>query len=132
MGPHPIIFFDGVCGLCNGFVDFVMRFDREHIFRFATLQGSTAEKLLPAELRDNIQSVVLFDNGKLLLKSKAATEVLKRLPGPIGVMGAIGARVPEGLGNRVYDLVAENRYKIFGRRDICRVPSAEERPLFLD
>ena len=128
----PVIFFDGVCGLCNAFVDFVLAHDRERRFLFAPLQGSVAKDLLPPEMTADLNTVVLWRPGQpLLTKSEAALTVLKELGGAWQWIRVFGA-VPGLLADRVYDLVAENRYRIFGRRDVCRVPTSEERAHFLD
>lgn len=124
----PILFFDGVCNLCNGFVDFLIR--RGASISYAPLQGSTAAKLLPAD-KLRLETVVLWENGKVSDKSDAAIRVISALPGfwKIFVLARI---FPRFIRDGVYDLVASNRYSLFGKRESCRLPTPEERKLFLD
>jgi predicted DCC family thiol-disulfide oxidoreductase YuxK len=128
---RPIIFFDGVCGMCNAFVDLMLRADKRRIFRFAPLQGQTARKLLPPLTLDTGQwSMLYLDENGLHEQSDASLEVYRRLGGAWGVLG--WARVvPRWIRNPVYRLIARNRYRWFGRRTTCRVPAEEERPWFL-
>ncbi len=125
-----VIFFDGVCGLCNGFVDFVMKIDREGKFKFSPLQSDYAKTTLPPEFTANLDSVVVQMDGNTLRKSKAVFAVLKKLGGVWGIAGALGV-LPESILNKAYDLVAEHRYKIFGKKETCRIPSPEERARFV-
>jgi len=126
-----IIFFDGVCNLCNSFVDFVLRHDKERIFQVASLQGETAKTKLPAELRDSVSSVVLYSQGELLVKSDAALSVLTQLGGAWSLLKVFWV-VPRSLRDIMYDLVARYRYVLFGRKESCRLPTKEERAVFLD
>lgn len=125
-----VIFFDGVCGLCNGFVDFIMKIDREGKFKFSPLQSQYAKTTLPPEFTANLDSVVVQLDGKTLRKSKAVFAVLKKLGGVWGAAGTLGV-LPEGFLNKAYDLVAEHRYKIFGKKETCRLPTPEERARFV-
>jgi predicted DCC family thiol-disulfide oxidoreductase YuxK len=126
-----VIYFDGVCGLCNGFVDFVMARDRSRGFRFAALQGSTATARF-GDPGDVDPSTILFEeDGVVYEKSTAALRILSRLGGPWALVAVFGL-VPRPVRDAVYDWVARNRYGWFGRRDTCRLPSAEERAVFLD
>ncbi len=131
MEKHPIIFFDGYCGLCNGFVDFVIARDTNKVFRYATLQGKTAARLLAKEDYENLDSVVLFVNESSYRISKAVFKVFSLLGGGWKAMTVLDV-LPLGLKNFGYDLVAKYRYALFGKRDVCRMPSREERALFLD
>jgi predicted DCC family thiol-disulfide oxidoreductase YuxK len=131
MEKHPIIFFDGYCGLCNGFVDFVMERDKKKIFRFATLQGKTAARLLPKEDYENIDSVVLVMDDFTYKKSKAVLKVFSVLGGGWQALSVFDV-LPLFLKNFGYDLVAKYRYALFGKREVCRMPTREERALFLD
>jgi predicted DCC family thiol-disulfide oxidoreductase YuxK len=125
-----IIFFDGVCGLCNGFIDFIMVIDKEHKFRFSPLQSDYALKELPSDLTKDLKSVVYVKNGVVFTKSQAVLEVLKDVGG-IWKFAAIGKIFPRVFSNSVYDLVAENRYRLFGKKDTCRLPTPEERARFI-
>lgn len=125
-----VIYFDGVCGLCNGFVDFVMKIDRKAQFQFSPLQSEYAKANLPSEYTENLDSVVVQLDGKTLRKSKAVFAVMRKLGGPWALAGIFGA-LPEGFLNRAYDLVAEHRYRIFGKKETCRLPTPEERARFV-
>ena len=130
-GMEPVIFFDGICGLCNHFVDFVIARDRAGIFRFAPLQGETARQRLPAaELRD-FTTMVLWDEQGVFRKSTAAIRVLKRLTGVWRLVGITLQAVPRPIRDAAYSLVARNRYTIFGKKESCRMPTPAERGRFL-
>ena len=126
-----IIFFDGVCVLCNGFMDFVHKRDAERIFRFAPLQGETAKRTLTKELTENMTTVVLWSQGQVFTRSDAALMILTQLGGGWG-LARVFWLVPQALRDIVYRLVAARRYHWFGKRDSCRLPSPEERTVFLD
>jgi len=125
---HPVIFFDGVCGLCNRFVDFVIRRDKEKKFLFAPLQGTTASKYNISLGKYN--SVVLWQGGKYQVKSSAAIAILAQLPG-LFRLTKILLLIPEIIRDWVYDIVADNRYRWFGKKEVCRIPSKEERLRFM-
>lgn len=131
MEKHPIIFFDGYCGLCNGFIDFVMERDKKKIFRYATLQGKTAARLLQKTDIENLDSVVLFMDDKTYKKSKAVFKVFTVLGGGWKTLSFFDF-LPLGLKNFGYDLVAKYRYTVFGKREMCRLPTPEERSYFLE
>lgn len=125
-----VIFFDGVCGLCNGFVDFIMKIDKKQKFYFSPLQSEYAQTQLPKDLTLDLKSVVFMKDNKLLTKSKAVIAVLNEIGG-VWKFANAGKILPESLLNGAYDLVAENRYKIFGKKDSCRLPTPEERGRFV-
>lgn len=126
-----IIFFDGVCGMCNGFVDLVLRIDRKHTFMFAPLQGDTARQLLPP-LSDDARewSMIYLDEAGIHDQSDASLEVYRRLGG-IWWLLSLARYVPMFIRNPVYRIVARNRYRWFGKRDQCRLPTPAERMRFL-
>lgn len=128
---HPIIFFDGVCGLCNGFVDFVIRRDYEHYFRFAPLQGETARERLTPEDTRNLSTFVLLDQDGTHRRSKAVVRVLSQMRGVWSVIGFLLAMIPRPLRDLGYRLVARFRYLLFGKKESCRLPTPEERGRFL-
>jgi predicted DCC family thiol-disulfide oxidoreductase YuxK len=131
MEKHPILFFDGYCGLCNGFVDFVMARDRKKTFRYATLQGSTAARLLSPQDTQNMDSVVVYVQTQKYKKSRAVFQVFTDLGGAWQWLTVFGF-LPTAFLDFIYDVVARNRYSWFGKRDSCRLPTKEERALFLD
>ena len=128
---HPIIFFDGVCAMCNRFVDLILRADRREVFRFAPLQGETARALLPPLAGDPREwSMIYLDERGVHEQSDASLEVYRRLGG-VWWLASLLRLVPRFVRTPVYRLIARNRYRWFGRRDSCRLPSAEEQARFL-
>lgn len=128
----PIVFFDGVCGLCNSSVDFVLRYDRHGRLKFAPLQGETAERLLPTADRENLGSLVLWDDGQMFRRSSAVVRILWQLGPAWRVLGWLIWLIPQPLRNAGYRLVAALRYRLFGKKETCRLPSPDERSRFLD
>lgn len=129
--PHPVIFFDGVCGLCNRFVDFVLRRDPGGLFQFSPLQGETAaERLVPGDVAD-LKTVVLVDGNGTYRKSAAVIRVLRSLGGFWRLAAALFWVVPRPIRDLGYSWIANNRYAIFGKKETCRLPTAEERSRFL-
>ena len=129
---RPLLFFDGVCGLCNGFVDWVIARDPDAHFRFSPLQGATAAEQLPETDRTNLDSVVLVIDGSLFRASDAVIEILSRLGRSWRVLATLLRLVPRPLRDASYRLIAKSRYRIFGRKEMCRIPDAAERARFLD
>src|SRR5688572_11173880 len=128
---RPILFFDGVCSLCNGFVDLLLRVDRKDRFLFAPLQGTTAQQLLPPLSDDPRQwSFLYLDEHGLHDQSDASLQVYRRLGGMWTLLSLLRF-IPRVLRNPVYRVIARNRYRWFGRRETCRVPSSAERSRFL-
>jgi predicted DCC family thiol-disulfide oxidoreductase YuxK len=130
MTDRQIIFFDGVCNLCNAFVDFLFKRDRDLNFTFAPLQGETARHKLNDSQASKLGSVVLWNQGEILEKSDAALMILQQLGGPWWLMRIFWI-VPKFLRDLVYDFVATNRYRLFGKRETCRLPTPEEKARFL-
>lgn len=128
---RPIVFFDGVCGLCNRSVDFVLQRD-PGVFLFAPLQGLTSSENLDVSLRgENLGSIVLRDEAGTHIKSTAVLRICRRLPAPWSWVSVLRV-VPRVIRDAVYDWVAANRYRWFGKTDTCRLPTPEERTRFLD
>ena len=128
---HPIVFFDGVCGMCNRFVDVIMLADKGGIFRFAPLQGQTARELLPPLAEDSREwSLIYLDDRGIHEQSDASLEVYRRLGGAWWLL-SLGQLVPRLIRNLVYRWIASNRYRWFGCKDTCRVPTKEEKDRFL-
>lgn len=125
-----IIFFDGVCGLCNRFIDRLLRIDKSARFRYAPLQGTTAQEMLPAGMANALQSVIYLRHGKMLQRSDAALRILIDLGGWRRIYGVLYL-LPRGLRDVVYRWIASNRYRWFGKRDTCRMPTQAERDRFL-
>jgi len=131
-GETPIVFFDGVCGLCNSSVDFLLRHDHAGRLRFAPLQGETAARLLPVADRENLGSLVFWDAGRTYRRSTAVVQILSRLGPAWRVLGGLLWVIPAPLRNGGYRAVAALRYRLFGKKEACRLPSPEERGRFLD
>ena len=129
---HPIILFDGVCNLCEGFVQFVIRHDPDAIFRFAPLQSTIGEELLMrCGWEENaLDGVVLIDDGRCYKKSDAVIRVTRRLGMPYRLLGPSWI-VPRSIRDRMYDYVADNRYAWFGKKDSCLMPTDDIRARFL-
>ena len=137
-----IVFFDGVCGLCNRFVDLMLKADNRDRFRYAPLQGETAERMLNRSPRiddssldgtaqsGDPQSFVFLDNEKRFEQSNAVLLALSGLGGPWRLIVMLYV-FPRPLRDFVYRIVAHNRYRWFGRRDACRLPMQEEQERFL-
>lgn len=128
----PILFFDGVCGLCNSFVDFALRHDRKGHVLFAPLQGTTAATRLDAADTATLDTVVLLDNGRSYKRSSAIARLLKQLGGIWSVLAWLLWLIPWPLRDFGYRIIAKVRYRLFGRKESCRLPSPEERARFLD
>ncbi len=130
-----IIVFDGVCNLCNGAVNFVIDHDPNPKFHFyfASLQSNFGQQLLQTHHLDTKQfnSFLLYSNGKLYQKSTAALRVAKILGGWWQVLYAF-IIVPHFIRNFIYDLIARNRYRWFGKTESCRMPTPELKSRFLD
>ena len=135
---HPIILYDGVCGLCNRLVQFVLKRDLNDRFRFASLQSEFASSLL-AKYRLDPQDldtvyVVVDHNGRteqLLARSEAIVYLMRRLGG-VWNLAVIGKLLPKFFRDALYNLVARNRYRVFGRMESCMLPEEKYRHKFLD
>lgn len=126
-----VVWFDGVCGLCNRFVDFVLARDRHRRFRFAPLQGRAAAARFGPAPPAGSETVLLEHDGVLSDRSTAALRIVAGLGGPWRLVGLLRV-VPRPLRDLAYDWVARHRYGWFGKRDTCRLPTPEERAAFLD
>jgi predicted DCC family thiol-disulfide oxidoreductase YuxK len=131
--PDHLLLFDGVCTLCNASVDLVIRNDSKRRFRFASLQSEIGQRLLKEHglSQSEFDSVLYLHNGVLHTKSGAALRIAAQLDG-LWPMFAMFRVIPPFLRDAVYSWIARNRYAWFGKRETCRVPTAEEHSLFLD
>ena len=129
---HPALFFDGVCNLCNSTVDWIIRHDKARYFRFASLQGKTAHEVVP-EYADEagLSTVVLVKGDNQYIRSTAIAHALKGLGGIWKFYGSLILLLPRGFRDWGYKKVANSRYERWGKRETCRLPSPEERDLFL-
>jgi predicted DCC family thiol-disulfide oxidoreductase YuxK len=129
---NQVILFDGVCNFCNSTINFVIKHDKKGLFKFAPLQSATGNELLKRFhlSTTDFDSFVLIEGDKFYTKSTAALRVLKHLsfPHPLAAAFII---VPAFIRNAVYDFISRNRYKWFGKREVCMVPTKEVRGRFL-
>ena len=131
---HKIILFDGVCNLCNGAIQFIIKNDRKDVFRYAALQSAIGKKLLEERNIDvaKIDSIILIEPGVAYYdKSDAALHIGKNLKG-YGSISSILYLIPSGLRDIVYDFIARNRYKWYGKKEYCMIPTPELKTKFLD
>lgn len=131
--PDALVLFDGVCNLCNGSVQWILAHDRAQRFRFAALQSNAARAALsaanaPSELPD---SVVLVADGRVFLRSDAAIGIARRLGFPWS-LAAVALVLPRFVRDGIYGWIARNRYRWFGKKDACMVPTKALRARFLD
>lgn len=128
---RPVLLFDGVCNLCNSFVNFVMDHD-DGEFMFASIQSEEGARLMrEAGLSpEDLETFVVVDGDDVYTKSRAGLEVLRRLGLPYSVAYP-AVVVPSFLRDPFYDFVASHRYDWFGKRDECRVPTEETKDRFL-
>ncbi|MCW5924659.1 MAG: thiol-disulfide oxidoreductase DCC family protein [Saprospiraceae bacterium] len=128
----PILLFDGVCNLCNASVQWVLLRDHKAVFKFAALQSETGQALLRRfGLSDkNFDTVVLVDGERIFTRSDAPLEIVRRLGGVWALLFAFKI-VPRPIRNAVYDWVARNRYRWFGRREECMLPRPEWKDRFV-
>jgi predicted DCC family thiol-disulfide oxidoreductase YuxK len=126
---NPTVFFDGVCGLCNQAVDFILAEDGESSFRFAPTQGETAKSLDREEVSLG-KSMALQDGDSIYTRSDAVLRIAAGLGGVWRILSWLSI-IPRPVRDLVYEGVQMNRYRVFGKKDSCRMPSPAERSRFL-
>ncbi|PSL43337.1 putative DCC family thiol-disulfide oxidoreductase YuxK [Chitinophaga niastensis] len=127
-----IILFDGVCNFCNSSINFVIRHDKRGLFRFAPLQSATADQL-SVQYHFSVttmESFILVQHGQVYTKSTAALRVVRWLPFP-WKLGYVFIIIPPFIRNSIYSWIARNRYRWFGKKAACMIPTAEIRSRFL-
>jgi len=130
---YPIILFDGVCNLCSSSVQYVIKHDPKHIFRFASLQSAFGQKIISAHhlpLND-YNSFILITGNKIYTRSTAALMVAIKLKGFVKFLYAF-VIVPKFIRDAAYNIIAKNRYKWFGKKIVCWLPTTELKGLFMD
>jgi predicted DCC family thiol-disulfide oxidoreductase YuxK len=126
-----IILFDGICNLCNKSVQFILKRDPEGIFKFASMQSKAGEKLLKQYgFNGEIKSILLIDNDKVYRKSSAALRIAGKLHGFWKLL-VVFQVIPPFLRDLIYDYIAKNRYRWFGKNESCMLPSPEWKKRFL-
>lgn len=129
---QPLILFDGVCNLCNSSVLFIIKRDSKEVFKFASLQSELGKALLqefklPAT---ELNSVLLIDKGKFYNKSDAALNIARHLHGLWPMLYGLKI-IPLFIRNGVYDWIAKNRYRWFGKKEACMIPTPELKSRFI-
>lgn len=127
-----ILLFDGVCNLCNGLVLFIIKRDPAGKFKFASLQSETGQQWLTriGLVKNEFESFIFIQDDKYYLKSTAALKMLRQLGG-VWKLLYVFILVPRPIRDFFYDLIARSRYRIFGKRDVCMIPTPELRERFL-
>ena len=129
----PIILFDGVCNLCNASVQFIIKRDSKKKFMFSSLQSDAAQAILLHNYLENLDfdTIILLEDGNVYDKSTAILKIIRRLSGfyRLGYMFIV---VPKFIRDFVYQVIANNRYKWFGKRDTCMLPTEELKLRFLE
>lgn len=128
-----VVLFDGVCNLCNSSVQFIIKHDHKQVFKFASLQSVFGQKILQQNNLNltDFNSFIVLINGKLYQKSTGALKVAKQLNFPIN-LAYIFIIVPSFIRDGVYNFVAKNRYKWFGKRDFCMIPRPNLKNRFIE
>jgi len=133
-----IVLYDGLCGMCDGVVQFLLRHDKKDTFRFAPQQGEAARQILERHALDTatLETICVIENYNspqelVYTKSDAALRIADGLGG-IWTLARPARLLPRSFRDACYDLVARNRYRIFGRRTECRIPAAAEKHKFLE
>ena len=133
MNTNPLILFDGVCNFCNFWVRFVIKRDKKKRIKFSTLQSEIAKKLATEHQIDlsKMDSVIFIENGVAYTQSTAALRICKYLDGGWILLTGL-LIIPAFIRNMLYNWVAKNRYKWFGKKEECMIPTFEDRKRFLD
>jgi len=130
--PPQMLFYDGVCAMCNGIVKKMLRGDRAHVFHFAPLQGETAElaRKLHPDFPSELETLVYVRRGEVFLRSRAAFLAMQEMPYPTKALSWFRV-LPVRLTDFFYGLVARVRYRVFGKYEQCPLPAPEDRHRFL-
>lgn len=131
MENQPIVLFDGVCNFCDASVNFIISRDRAGVFRFAPLQSDAGRELIEKySIPADVDSVILIDNDRAFIHSDAALRIAQRLGG-VWKLLSLFRIVPRSIRDWGYKLFAKNRYRLFGKKDSCMMPTPEIRERFL-
>ena len=128
-----VVFFDGVCNLCNGTVQFLLKIDKHQRLQFGSLQGETAKRILPIYQisTEKLSSIIFIHQNKVYTESTAVLEICKVIGGACRIL-YIFKIIPAFIRNGIYKRIARNRYQWFGKRSSCRIPTPSERGRFLN
>lgn len=130
---HPVILFDGICNFCNFWVNFAIKHDPKKRIKFAPFQSNAGQQLLNQQhiAIESINSVILIENGKVFTQSSAALRICKYLSGLWKIFYGL-LIIPKFLRDFFYNIIARHRYRWFGKKENCMVPTPEVRERFLD
>lgn len=130
--PGRVLFFDGVCVMCNGLVERLLRADKDHLFRFASLQGETADaaRKKHPEIPSELETMVYMEDDQVYMRSAGVFAAMKHMPYPWKALSWF-RWLPKWLTDIGYSLVAKTRYRVFGKYEQCPVPPVEDRARFL-
>lgn len=129
-----IILFDGVCNLCNGAIQYVIKRDKKDVFRYAALQSEIGQELVKERGIDTskVDSIIVIEPGiAYYTKAGAALKITREFGGAWSLLSLISHILPVTIQNAIYDLVAKNRYKWFGKKESCMIPTPELKAKFL-
>ena len=130
MDEHPVIFFDGECNFCNATVNLIIRNDRDKLFRFASLQSEKAKAILHTHYQNIPDSFILLDKGRFFKSSTAALKLFNKLPW-YWKWTQLFWVLPRSIRDALYDLFAKFRYRLFGKRPSCMLPTPDIKDRFL-
>ena len=132
MSDMPLIVFDGACGLCHAWVRFVLRHDKRGVFKFTSMQSDKGQAILRQyrSPTDCLATMLYIENGLVWDKSRAFLKIVGQLPMPVRLLLCFSI-IPRPLRDLVYDQIANNRYRLFGQRDICELMDTKNRQRFL-
>ncbi len=125
-----IIFYDGCCGLCNSIIRFILKRDKKKIFHFSSLQSEFALSRVPYKYLEDYDSIILYSDGKYLLRSEAVFYIIRQTGGIWKLLSALSV-LPKSFNDRIYNIIARNRNRFFKRMDHCPLPPAEYAEQFL-
>ena len=126
-----IILFDGVCNLCGNSVSLLIKYDKNNIFRFAAMQTKAGENIMQEyHILNDRKSIILIKQGSVFYKSDAIIEIAKQITGWPSIL-KYGFLFPKFLRDGIYDLIAKNRYFLFGKKETCSIPSEKDSKKFI-
>lgn len=127
-----IILFDGVCNYCNDKINFIIKNDKQDVFRFVALQSETGQKIIKyLGIDSSIDSIILYEPGyAYFIKSEAVFRIIKHLSSAVKLLLVFNF-IPNGIKNIFYDLIAKNRYNWYGKKESCMMPTEELKRKFI-
>ncbi len=128
-----VVLFDGVCKLCNGWAKFLIRYDCARVFKLASVQSAEGQAILRwfGLPTDSYATMLYVEGRELFVRSEAIARIIRQLPAPWPLLGVFRI-LPLGLRDWCYDRIALNRYRLFGRHDVCLLPSPDHEGRFLN